>query len=56
MREKRGWGQEDLAVHSGIGRSFISRLENGKREPCLKTIETLANSFDLTISQFTRGL
>jgi XRE family transcriptional regulator, regulator of sulfur utilization len=56
MRERRGWGQEDLAAHSGIGRPFISRLENGKREPCLRSLETLARSFDMTISQFMRGI
>jgi XRE family transcriptional regulator, regulator of sulfur utilization len=56
LRERRGWGQEDLAAHSGIGRPFISRLENGKREPCLRSMETLARSFDMSISQFMRGL
>jgi transcriptional regulator with XRE-family HTH domain len=56
LRHRRGWAQEDLAAHSGIGRPFISRLENGLREPCLRSIETLAKSFDLTISQFMRGL
>ena len=56
LREKRGWGQEDLAAHSGIGRPFISRLENGRREPCLRSLETLAKSFDMTVSQLMRGV
>lgn len=56
LRERRGWAQEDMAAHSGIGRPFISRLENGRREPCLRSIETIANTFGMTISQFMRGV
>ena len=56
LRVARGWAQSDLAAHSGIGRQFISDLENGKQEPRLRTLETLANSFDMTVSQLMRGL
>lgn len=56
LREKRGWGQEDLAAESGIGKPFISRLENGRREPCLRTMEAIAGSFDMSVSQLMRGL
>ena len=56
MRQRRKWGQEDLAAHSGIGRNFISLVENGRREPRLRTLEILANAFDMTVSQFMRGV
>jgi transcriptional regulator with XRE-family HTH domain len=56
LRAARGWAQSDLAAHSGIGRQFISDLENGKQEPRLRTLEDLANSFDMTVSQLMRGL
>jgi transcriptional regulator with XRE-family HTH domain len=56
LREKRGWAQEDLAAHSGLGRPFISNLENGRREPGLRSIEALAHTFGLSISQLMRGL
>ncbi len=29
LREARNWTQEDLALHSGLSRSYISRLELG---------------------------
>lgn len=51
LREKQNWSQEDLSARSGLGQDFISELENGKKEPCLRSIETLAGSFKLSISR-----
>lgn len=56
LRLKRGWNQVDLAAHSGIGRTFISNMENGKHEPRLQTLADLAATFDMSISQLMRGL
>jgi transcriptional regulator with XRE-family HTH domain len=53
---ERGWTQTDLAVHTGIGRPFLSNVENGKKEPCLRLIEILAMGFEMSISQFLRGI
>jgi len=54
LRKERGWTQIDLAVHTGVGRVFISDVERGKKEPCVRTIEILAMAFDLTIAQLFR--
>lgn len=54
LRQDRKWSQEDLAADAGIGRVFISQLENGHKEACLSVIETLADTFDLSISEFMR--
>jgi len=51
LREQRGWTQTYLAVHTGLGRAFISDLENGKKEPCLRSLEILAAGFQLSLSQ-----
>ncbi len=56
LRHQRGWYQEDLAAHSGVGRIAISKLETGKQEAKLKTLQALAGSFGLTISQLMRGI
>jgi transcriptional regulator with XRE-family HTH domain len=56
LRLERGWTQTDLAVHTGIGRPFLSNVENGKKEPCLRLIEILAMGFEMSISQFLRGI
>jgi transcriptional regulator with XRE-family HTH domain len=54
LRTERGWTQIDLAVHTGLGRVFISDLERGKKEPCLRSIEILAIAFDKTVPQLFR--
>jgi transcriptional regulator with XRE-family HTH domain len=48
--------QINLAVHTGITRTHISRLENGKVEPGLKSLEILAISFEMSLSQLFSGL
>ena len=56
LRKERNWDQADLAVHSGVGRVHISQLENGREEPGLRTLEILALSFDLSVSDLVRNL
>ena len=56
LRKERGWTQTYLAVHTGLGRPFISNLETGKKEPCLRSQEILAMAFDLSLAQLMRGL
>ena len=45
-----------MAEHVGIDRSFISDLENGKKEICLRNLEVIAEAFDMTISQLMARL
>ena len=56
LRKKRNWKLVELSVETGLGRVFLSNLENGKHEPKLGTIKKLANAFGLTISQLMRGM
>lgn len=43
--------RRDLAVHLGMDRSFLSDLERGKREPCLRTLEVIAQGFEVSVPQ-----
>jgi transcriptional regulator with XRE-family HTH domain len=56
LRAKRGWNQSYLAEISGVNRSHISEIENGKRDPRASLIEMLATSFDMTLSEFLKGI
>lgn len=56
LRRRRGWGQPDLAAESGLDRSYISKIENARIEIGLTTLEVLANSFGMSVSQFMRGV
>jgi len=45
-----------MAEHVGMDRSFISDLENGRKEICLRTLELLATAFGLTIPKLMTRL
>jgi hypothetical protein len=36
--------------------AFLHALERGPKEPCLNTLDILAKSFDLSISEFMKGI
>jgi transcriptional regulator with XRE-family HTH domain len=40
-----------MAEHVGMDRSFISDLENGKKEICIRNLEVLAKAFEISVSQ-----
>jgi transcriptional regulator with XRE-family HTH domain len=56
LREARDWSLTYFAVHSGLAKTFVHDVETGKKEPCLRTIEVIARSFEMSVSQLTKGL
>jgi transcriptional regulator with XRE-family HTH domain len=56
LRRQRGWTQIYLAVHTGLGRIYISDIERGAKEPCLRTLETLADGFEMPLSELFENL
>jgi len=56
LRKQQGWTQVYMAEHVGMDRSFISDLENGKKEICIRNLEVLALAFGVTISQLMTRL
>jgi len=54
--KQRGWTQVYMTEHVGIDRSFISDLENGRKETCIRNLELLAAAFDTTISKLMSRL
>ena len=47
-RNKRHWTQERLAERSGVQAGEISRIEAGKRDPQISTLEKLAAALELS--------
>jgi len=45
-----------MAVHTGINRTHLSEIENGKRAITLVTLQTIAATFDTTMSALLKGL
>jgi len=56
LRKNREWTQVYMAEHVGMDRSFISDLENGKKEICIRNLELLATTFGISISKLLSGL
>lgn len=55
-RKKHGMSQEQLATESGIDRSHMGYIEQGRRKPTLSTITKIANALDISLEQIFKGL
>lgn len=51
LREKRGLSQEELATRAGISRGYLARLETGRHEPTLTTLEKLAKALRVKVAR-----
>lgn len=56
MRKARGVTQLELAELVGVGRSYLSQIENGKRDPGLQLIKALADGLGTTASRLLQNL
>jgi transcriptional regulator with XRE-family HTH domain len=56
LRKKQGWTQVYMAEYVGIDRSFISDLENGRKEICIRNLELLATAFGMSVSKLMSRL
>ena len=36
----------------GVDRSYLSEIENGKKDPSLRVLKAIADGFKLTLGQF----
>ena len=45
-----------MAEYVGMDRSFISDLENGRKEICIRNLEILASAFGMTVSKLMSRL
>jgi transcriptional regulator with XRE-family HTH domain len=56
LRTEKGWRQIDLAEEAGINENYVSDLEIGKKEVCLRTMQAVAVAFDLTLAEMLQGV
>ena len=50
LRKARGWSQEKLAGECGLEQQAISLLENGRSNPTVMLVESLAVAFDVSFT------
>ncbi|MEX2398637.1 MAG: helix-turn-helix transcriptional regulator [Candidatus Saccharimonadales bacterium] len=55
-RNARGMSQEKLAADSGIDRSHMGFIEQGRRKPTLSTLYKIAKSLDISLERLFKGL
>lgn len=55
-RNAKGMSQEKLAANSGIDRSHMGFIEQGRRKPTLSTLFKIAKSLDISLEQLFKGL
>lgn len=56
LRTNKGWTQEILAGHTGTGRVYVTELENGRKEICVRMLERIANALEVNMEEFFRGI
>ena len=55
LRELKGFSQKEVAAAMDIPQGQYSRLENGKVEPSISTLEKLAIALDVSITEFFKN-
>jgi transcriptional regulator with XRE-family HTH domain len=56
LRRKRGWTQKMLADHAVLGRVYLSEIENGRKEVCVRTLERISTALSVSLSEFFQGI
>lgn len=51
LREARGWRQIDLAEKACIDRSYISGIENGRRNVSIDNVARMAQALDTSVAE-----
>ncbi|MCX6832374.1 MAG: helix-turn-helix transcriptional regulator [candidate division Zixibacteria bacterium] len=50
-RIKKGLSQEEFADIAGLDRTYVSGIERGVRNPTVRTLKTIADALDMSISE-----
>jgi transcriptional regulator with XRE-family HTH domain len=56
LRKERGWRQIDLAEEAGIHENYVSDIEKGQKEVCLRNLHTIAQAFDMKLVELVKGI
>ena len=51
LRHSRAWSQEDLALESGLHRTFVAHVERTARNISIDNIEKLANALGVGVAE-----
>ena len=55
LRELKSLSQKEVSAQSGVPQGQYSRIENGRVEPAVSTLDKLAKVFEVSVSEFFRS-
>ena len=55
-RKRQGMSQDRISGASGVDRSHIGFIEQGRRKPTLATLYKIANALHVSLEELFRGL
>ncbi len=55
-RRKRRISQEQLALASDVDRTYVARLEQGKANPTIKTLNKLCKTLKIRLEKLLEGV
>ncbi len=56
IRQNMGISQEQLALKSGLDRTYMTSVENGHRNVSIKNIEKIIRALETNFEEFFKGL
>lgn len=56
IRAEKNITQEELSKNSGLDRSYVSSIENGKRNSTIKAIDSIAKALGVSLSDIFKGI
>ncbi len=51
LRKACGWTQAAFAARVGFSREYVARLETGKHDPSVSTVEKLAKALNVKVGE-----
>ncbi|MCI9386041.1 MAG: helix-turn-helix domain-containing protein [Lachnospiraceae bacterium] len=56
LRTTLGLSQEKLALKAEIDRTYLTGVEQGKRNPSIKSLEKIVNALEVNFSEFFKDM
>lgn len=54
LRKSKGWTQEELAVRTGLHRTYIGSIERGERNVSLINVEKIADALGVSVETLVK--
>ena len=56
IRSEKGISQEKLALKAELDRTYVAGVENGKRNPSIKSLEKIINALGINFGYFFKDM